>query len=337
MLRTPKESWWSVDATAGKLKLAPRAEELSGRGNPSYLGHRVQHAHFSASTELAVPVESNVSAGLAVFQGERFNCFAGVRREANGVVLFVEQTRGRASDVLKTERLDNMAKLQIRIVADDAKCRFEYAADGGEWKPLATDIDATLLTTDVAGGFVGATVGLYARFDGKLMPAPTVSHSDSKPGADFIAKAVRIKAGQSTPLTDSAGHVWLPDQGFEGGNVVGHDDSLTIAGTKEPALFQTEHYGMSAFACNIPNGKYTANLYFAETYDGITGAGQRVFSFDVQGREFKDFDVWAKAGGSNKAYVESIPVEVTNGVFRIRFVANNENPQINAVEIIPQG
>ncbi len=46
----------------------------------------------------------------------------------------------------------------------------------------------------------------------------------------------------------------------------------------------------------VPNGKYIANLHFAETYEGITGEGQRVFSYNVQGHEFKDFDVWKKAG-----------------------------------------
>ena len=60
------------------------------------------------------------------------------------------------------------------------------------------------------------------------------------------------------------------------------------------------------------------------------------FSFNVQGHEFKDFDVWVKAGGPNRAYIETVPVTVTNGVFRIDFITNIENPEINAIEIIPQ-
>ena len=127
-----------------------------------------------------------------------------------------------------------------------------------------------------------------------------------------------------------------PEQGFEGGATVEHDDSTTIAGTKDPGLFLSEHYSMDSFSCKLPNGKYVAKLYFAETYDGITGPGERVFSFKVQGREFKDFDVWVKAGGPNRAYVETVPVEVTNGEFRIVFTGQVENPQINAIEIIPQ-
>jgi alpha-N-arabinofuranosidase len=107
-------------------------------------------------------------------------------------------------------------------------------------------------------------------------------------------------------------------------------------GTQEPGLFRSEHYSMSGFSCKIPNGKYLAKLYFAETYSGIAGPGQRVFSFNVQGHEFKDFDIWARAGGPNRACIETVPVEVTDGKFRITFTPQIENPTINAIEIIPQ-
>lgn len=108
------------------------------------------------------------------------------------------------------------------------------------------------------------------------------------------------------------------------------------AGTREPGLFRSEHYSMSTFSIKIPNGKYLAKLYFAETYSGIAGPGQRVFSFNIQGKEFKDVDIWARAGGFNRAYIETVPVEVTNGEFRIVFTPKIENPAINAIEIIPQ-
>jgi outer membrane protein assembly factor BamB len=115
-----------------------------------------------------------------------------------------------------------------------------------------------------------------------------------------------------------------------GGSVSG------VTGTKDPSLFVSEHWGMRAFSQEVPNGKYVAKLYFAETYQGITGPGQRVFSFDVQGHKFNDFDIWVKAGGPNKAYIETVPVEVTNGEIRIAFTSQVENPAIKAIEIIPQ-
>ena len=102
--------------------------------------------------------------------------------------------------------------------------------------------------------------------------------------------------------------------------------ATAVTGTKDPGLFVGEHWGMTAFSCKIPNGKYLAKLYFAETYAGITGPGQRVFSFNVQGHEIKDFDIWAKAGGPRRAYIETVPVEVTNGEFRIVFTAQTRKP-----------
>lgn len=158
--------------------------------------------------------------------------------------------------------------------------------------------------------------------------ASTASSSD--------ATIVRIKAGKSEPVKDAEGNIWSADQGFEGGDTVERPD-IQIANTKSPDLYRAERYSMESFKWPLPNGKYVVKLHFAETYDGITAPGERVFSFNVQGKEFKDFDVWVKAGGALKAYVETVPVEVTDGKLKITFTPNVENPQICAIEIIPQG
>jgi hypothetical protein len=92
---------------------------------------------------------------------------------------------------------------------------------------------------------------------------------------------------------------------------------------------------MTKFSQAVPNGKYTIKLHFAETSSAISAAGERVFSMDVEGKEVKDFDIWAKAGGREKAYVESVDVEVKDGTLDITFTAKTQNPAINAVEIIP--
>lgn len=145
----------------------------------------------------------------------------------------------------------------------------------------------------------------------------------------------RMKAGVDAPFTDAEGRVWLPDQGFDGGDMAEREPDTKIGGTTDPKLYVTEHYAMNSFSCKIPNGNYTVNLYFAETFDGITGPGQRVFSFNVQGEEFKDVDLWVKAGGPDRAYVVTVPVKVVNGTLRIDFTTQVENPEINALEIIP--
>ncbi len=148
-------------------------------------------------------------------------------------------------------------------------------------------------------------------------------------------QTIRIKAGATTPFTDVDGNVWLPDQGFADGQTEHRDENLPIANTKNPALYRTERYGMTAYSLPLANGKYTVKLHFAETYDALNTAGQRVFSYNVAGHDFKDFDVFAKTGGLQRAYVESVPVDITGGKLDITFMANVENPEINGIEIIP--
>ena len=167
----------------------------------------------------------------------------------------------------------------------------------------------------------------------KPAPAPAAS---AAPATAAKATTIRIKAGSATPFKDSSGNTWQPDQGFDGGDTVERPDNQ-ISNTKDPGLYQSEHYSMSSFSVKVPNGKYVAKLHFCETFEGISGKGDRVFSVNVQNGQkmIKDLDVFDKAGGANKAYVETVPVEVTNGTFKIDFISNVENPEINAIELTP--
>ena len=164
---------------------------------------------------------------------------------------------------------------------------------------------------------------------------PETAATPANPSTTAVAPPVRIDAGSSSSFTDSEGHVWLPDQGFPDGDMADRPDDMQIANTSDPALYRTEHYGMSSFSYPVPNGKYVVKLHFAETYDGITGPGGRVFTVNVQGQEFKDFDIWVKAGGPQHAYVLPVNIEVTDGKVNITFTAQEENPEINGIEILP--
>jgi hypothetical protein len=95
---------------------------------------------------------------------------------------------------------------------------------------------------------------------------------------------------------------------------------------------------MPAYEFKVPNGKYTVRLHFAETYEGITEAGQRVFSVTINDKVvLPDFDVYKIAGGLQKPVVKEFKgIEVKNGRILIGFVANTENPEINGIEILSE-
>ena len=164
-------------------------------------------------------------------------------------------------------------------------------------------------------------------------PAANAS-TPAKPAQASNQKIIRVRAGNGPDYKDKAGNTWEADHGFADGQTVDRDASLAISGTNDPDLFRTERYSMTAYSFPVPNGRYKVNLYFAETYEGITGPGQRVFSFSIEGKEHKDMDLY-KESGFAKVKVVSETVDVKDGKLDITFTPNIENPEINAFEIIP--
>ncbi len=172
-----------------------------------------------------------------------------------------------------------------------------------------------------------------------IAPAATAQSHQAASAPAAQAKpapaVIRIRAGDTAPFTDASGNVWSADQGFADGETTLRAGDLKIENTKDPGLYRAERYSMTAFSYPLPNGKYTVKLHFAETFEGITGPGQRVFSFNVEGREFKDFDVWVKAGGPRRAYIETVNVDIADGKLDITFEPNADSPEINGIEIHP--
>jgi enterochelin esterase-like enzyme len=165
------------------------------------------------------------------------------------------------------------------------------------------------------------------------------------PSAD-TKLVIRVDCGADQPYTDKNGNLWLPDQVKAPGASLEPLDGMTIERVEEfevpnvafPRIFRTERYSMSAYEFNLPNGKYTVRLHFAEAFEGITGIGQRVYSFAVQGQKpEKDIDLYKEAGGPYKAIQREYKgVEVTDGKLRITFTPNIENPAINGIEIFAE-
>jgi hypothetical protein len=154
---------------------------------------------------------------------------------------------------------------------------------------------------------------------------------------------LRINCGATESYTDKAGNTWLADQSMDTGKEWGAIDGLTIdrgdisiTGTDAPKIYQTERYSMEGYKFTVPNGKYTVRLHFAETYDGITAEGQRIFSVSINGQSvLNDFDPFKEAGGYQKPVVKTIEdVTVTNDQLAIGFTVNIQNPEINGIEIL---
>ena len=82
------------------------------------------------------------------------------------------------------------------------------------------------------------------------------------------------------------------------------------------------------------NGYYRVRLHFAEL--NKTAAGTRLFDVRLENTTvLSNFDVWAQAGGIDKAIVREFPIRITDGVVDVDFMKRVENAKISAIEIIP--
>jgi hypothetical protein len=182
--------------------------------------------------------------------------------------------------------------------------------------------------------------------DKTTAPAPLATKTAPQPTTPSIAArpTIRINAGVDQPYKDPQGNTWAADSNFDGGTDVDRPD-LAITGTNNPDIYHSERYSMDDYTFKLPNGKYLLRLHFSEDYDGIASPDERLFTYTVKDgtpsngkvlKEVKDFSPWKAAGDHFKAYVDSIPVNLTSGQLSITFTPQVENPQINAIEIIPQ-
>jgi xylan 1,4-beta-xylosidase len=163
--RVPAKPWADLRAKPGTLTIHPGTESLDTLRNPTFLARRQQHTSFEASTAFELPQTGRVVAGIAAFQSEGFWYFLGARRVSRGVQVFLDRRHGGSTETRATATLQEDGPLKMKIVARGSTCSFQYQTPSQGWKTLRDNEDGTLLSTDVAGGFVGAMVGPYARVE----------------------------------------------------------------------------------------------------------------------------------------------------------------------------
>lgn len=164
-VRVPKQAWADLRGRPGSLAVHPLPENLDTLRNPAFLGRRQQHLRFEASTAMTRPA-AGVAAGLAAFQSEAYWYFLGVRSlSGDRVAVFLDvRDGGGATRTLASRELDATPSLRLRIAGDAGHYAFAFdTGDGRGWQTLADNVDGTVLSTDRAGGFVGALLGPFAR------------------------------------------------------------------------------------------------------------------------------------------------------------------------------
>ena len=158
MLRGPADGLYALKGGALELTCSPmRATRFE---TPALVLRRLQHHAFTASTRMRFVPEGTEAAGLLLYKDERHQYFLKVCLVDEKPSICLE----RSGETLSCKRLpDTFSTVDLAIVSDDGLTfRFGYAVDGREMRTLVAGVDASYLSTAVAGGFTGTTVGPYA-------------------------------------------------------------------------------------------------------------------------------------------------------------------------------
>ncbi|WP_331345913.1 glycoside hydrolase family 43 protein [Cellvibrio sp. UBA7661] len=160
-LRTADSPFYALKNN--RIQLQALNVTLDQLEQPAFLGRRQQHTRFSASTQLDVP-ETKSSAGIVALQSETAHYYFGATTINGKTQLFIEQANKSAPKVIRTLSPTDLGKpLQLAIEGDAGKISFYYHNKDGHKKPVLENADAKILSTEVAGGFVGTLLGIHAR------------------------------------------------------------------------------------------------------------------------------------------------------------------------------
>ena len=129
----------------------------------STLFYRQQHNNFSFTTTLQyVPKTEKDLAGITCVQSEKFNYVFGLTKKDKDFYMVLERTARGKSGLVASAKVDVKNPIQLRVKGEGDGYGFYYSTDGTDFVQLGNTVPGDILSTNVAGGFTGCLIGLYA-------------------------------------------------------------------------------------------------------------------------------------------------------------------------------
>lgn len=160
-LRGPRENFITV--TKKGLQINPFEVNIKEVKPTSTLFYRQMHNNFSfAATIDYKPQSEKDLAGIVCLQNEHFNYVFGITKKGKDTYILLERTEKGASKIIASTKIDIKKTVRLQVKAAGDSYEFSYALNGDDFKNLGESVSGDILSTNVAGGFTGALVGLYA-------------------------------------------------------------------------------------------------------------------------------------------------------------------------------
>ena len=173
-LRGPREKFTAI--TKKGLKINPFETNIKEVKPTSTLFYRQQHNSFSLTTTIDYKPKSDKDlAGVVALQNEGSNYVFGITMKDKDyyVVLQKNQKVRRdpvTSTIVASAKIDIKKPVQLQMKANGDEYVFSYSLNGVDFIPVGGTVSGDILSTDVAGGFTGCLLGLYATTSNDAKP-----------------------------------------------------------------------------------------------------------------------------------------------------------------------
>jgi xylan 1,4-beta-xylosidase len=159
-LRTPYTQWYKIEK--GNLNIQLRPEILDSLVNPSYIARRIQHHKFTASTAFSFKSKkANEIAGMSLYRSNTNHVT--FTKQGNELVLIRSDKKGKTEIGRKTIKSD---KLVLKVVGNNTKAAFYFGENEQNMSLFAENVAIDTLCDELALGFSGPYVGMYASSNG---------------------------------------------------------------------------------------------------------------------------------------------------------------------------
>jgi len=171
---------YSLTERSGCLRLYTCGRTLRSCDSVSFAGRRQRSMSytFSCSVEFD-PADEQEEAGIVLLQSEDFQYRFAVtgERGTRSVRVIMAAGPGIPETVIAEKTMEKDCSVcTLAVRADRQRLSFYAGPDAGSLHTVCTGIDARILSTERAGGFVGTVLGVYA--SGNAPDRERASHAD---------------------------------------------------------------------------------------------------------------------------------------------------------------
>jgi len=166
-LRGPREKF--ITTSKKGLAITPFETNIKELKPTSTLFYRQQHNSFSFTTSIEYKPKSEKDlAGVVALQNEGSNYVFGITMKDKDYYVVLQKNQKTRRDaainstVVASAKIDLKKPVQLQMKANGDEYVFSYSTNGTDFVSVGGPVSGDILSTDVAGGFTGCLLGLYA-------------------------------------------------------------------------------------------------------------------------------------------------------------------------------